>query len=61
MFLLTPKKKKKKKKKNKSRARGYILFHSCHVQCRYFSHAFTHLFRVLSLSLVTVVDDDENV
>ena len=41
-------------------ARDYILFHSCHVQCRYFSRACTLTSFFLSLSPYTVVDDDEN-
>ena len=41
-------------------ARDYILFHSCHVQCRYFSRACTLTSFFLSLSPYAVVDDDEN-
>jgi hypothetical protein len=41
-------------------ARDYILFHSCHVQCRYFSRRSVLTSFFLSLSPYTVVDDDEN-
>ena len=41
-------------------AREYILFHSCHVQCRYFSRRSVLTSFFLSLSPYTVVDDEEN-